>query len=127
MPTDPTIAQPTHPRPGRLARVEYLDFQSVPDYREYRLAVYGPGGAAEVRLRIATAAFGARGVRLQDGPDICYQRLLRALACGEASSPGVVTIDDLELASYREAHTQEPRRRSWTAPEPPKPPLVPRE
>ena len=124
--TQSILAQPPPPPPGRFVRVEYLDFQNVPDYREYRLAVYGPDGPAEFRFRIAIAAFGAGRVRLQDGPDVCYQKLQRAVAAGDAASPDVVTIDDVELASYREAHTHVPKHRSWTPSLPPKPPLVPR-
>jgi hypothetical protein len=114
------------PPPTRLVRVEYLDFQEVPDYREYRLVVYRPDGPAECRFRIAIAAFGAGRVRLQEGPDVCYQKLMRSVAVGEAESPDVVTIDDLELASYREAHTPVPKRRSWSPTTPPKAPFVPR-
>jgi len=108
------------------ARVEYLDFQNVPGHREYRLAVYGPDGPADFRFRIAVAAFGAGRVRLQEGPDVCYQKLLRMVAAGETASPDVVTIDDVELANYREAHTHVPKHRSLTSSLPPRPPFVPR-
>jgi hypothetical protein len=60
-------------------------------------------------------------MRLQDGPDVCYQKLLRTLAAGETPSLDAVTIDDVELASYREAHTPVPRRGSWTSASRPKP------
>ena len=121
----PILAQPPPPSRG-FVRVEYLDFQNVFDHREYRLAVYRPEGSTEFRFRIAIAAFGPLGVRLQDGPDVCYQKLLRAVAAGETASDDVVTIDDLELATYREAHTHVPKHRSWASSEPPKPPFVPR-
>jgi hypothetical protein len=122
----PSVSQPAQSVGRRLIRVEYLDFQDVPGYREYRLAVYGPDGPADFRFRIAVAAFGAGRVRLQEGPDVCYQKLMRTVAAGEAPSPDVVTIDDVELASYREAHTHVPKHRSWTSSLPPKPPFVPR-
>jgi hypothetical protein len=108
-----------------LVRVEYLDFQNVAEHREFRLRVYGPDGWTEFRLRIAMAAFGAGRVRLQDGPDVCYQKLLRAVAAGETASPDVITIDDVDLASYREAHTQVPKHRSWTPSSPPTRAIVP--
>jgi hypothetical protein len=120
------LAQPPAPPPGHFVRVEYLDFQNLPEHREYRLAVYGPDGAAEFRFRIAIAAFGAGRVRLQEGPDVCYQKLLRAVAAGETANPDVVTIDDVELARYREAHTPVRKHRSWTPSSTPKPPFVPR-
>jgi hypothetical protein len=126
MSAEPILPHPAQPSPRRLARVEYLDFRDVPDYREYRLAVCGPDGPAEFRFRIAASAFGAGGVRVQDGPDVCYQKLLRAVAAGETVSPDVVAIGDIELASYREAHTPVPKHRPWTAALPSKPPFVPR-
>ncbi len=113
------------PRPSGLVRIQYLDFQSTPDYREYRFAIHGPGEPGEARVRISAAAFGAGQVRLQDGPDICYQRLLRAVTCGEASGLEVVTISDDELADYRTAHTQTPKQRPRTAaPARPRPPFA---
>jgi hypothetical protein len=124
MSTQPTLAQSPPQRLSRSTRVEYLDYQSLPDYREYRLAVRAPEGSAEFRYRIPIAAFAAKRMLLQDGPDVCYQKLLRALAAGETPSPDVVTIDDVELASYREAHTPAPRRAAWTSASRPKPESV---
>jgi hypothetical protein len=103
------------------ARVEYVDFQDVAEHREFRLRVCGPDGWTEVRVRIASAAFVAGRARLQEGPDVCYQKLLRTVAAGETASPDVITIDDVELANYREAHTPKPKHRSWRPPSPPTP------
>ncbi|HXK09604.1 MAG TPA: hypothetical protein VMT70_08170 [Vicinamibacteria bacterium] len=131
MSAQPTLGQSPPQGLSRSTRVEYLDYQNLPDYREYRMAVRTPEGSAEFRLRIPIEAFSAKRVLVQDGPDVCYQKLLRTLAAGETLSP-VVTIDDAELASYREAHTPTPRRASWTSASRPKPPssrrtpLVPR-
>lgn len=127
MSADPVFAPPP---PGRMPRVEYLDFQNVAGHREYRLALYGPDGRTEFRFRIAMSAFGAGRARLQDGADICYQRLLRAVLSGETASPDLFTIDDAELARYREAHTHVPKHRARppvvsspaTAVRPPPPP-----
>ena len=77
---------PPQPSSGRFVRIEYVDFQNVAEHREFRLRAYLPEGSAEFRFRIAVAAFDARRVRLQDGPDVCYQKLLRAVAAGE--TPG---------------------------------------
>jgi hypothetical protein len=112
--------------PGRFVRVEYQGFRNVAEHREYRLRVTGPGGSTEQLFRIAIAAFGAGRVRLQDGPDVCYQKLLRSVALGEPASPDVTTIDDLELASYREAHTPVKKRRPRPASSEPLPAFVPR-
>jgi hypothetical protein len=118
--------EPSPPPLRSFVRLEYRGFEAVPDHREYRLAVCGPEGPTEVRFRIALAAFGAGRVRLQDGPDVCYQKLLEAVAAGGTVGADVVTIDDAELASYREAHTPVPRHRLSVASsgQPPSPLLV---
>lgn len=132
MSTDPLLPPPVAPpaSPARAVRVEYLDFADVAEHREFRFRVSGPDGPTEVRVRIAIAAFAAGRVRLQDGPDVCYQKLLRTVAAGETTSADVITIDEAELTSYREAHTHAPKRRSWTpTPSPssaPTPAFVPR-
>ncbi len=117
---------PSAPSPGRFVRIEYLGFQNVAEHREFRLRVYGLDGSTEVRSRIAIAAFDAGRVRLQDGPDVCYRKLLREIAAGQTVGPEVITIDDLDLASYREANTPVSKRRSWTPLSPPARPVVPR-
>jgi hypothetical protein len=128
MSTEPLFPPvPLPPVPGAFVRVEYIGFQDVAEHREFRLRVYGREGSTEFRFGIAIAAFGAGRVSLQDGPDVCYQKLLRAIAAGETASPHVITIDEVELASYREAHTPVKKHRSWAPLSPPTPPLVPRE
>ena len=126
MSAEPILSPPAPLPVRRPVRVEYLDFQNLPDYREYRLSVCGADGPVEFRFRVPISAFGAGGVRLQDGPDLCYQKLLRAVAAGETASTDVVTIGDVELASYREAHTHVPKHRPWSDALPAKPPFVPR-
>ena len=112
--------------PGRVDRVEYLDFQDLDEHREYRFRVYGPEGSSELRMRIAKEAFDARRVRRQDGADVCYQKLLRTIAAVETPYPDVITIDDVDLSSYRDDHTAVPRRRSSTPSSPTTPVTGPR-
>jgi hypothetical protein len=126
MSADSILPRPGQRLLGRLVRIEYLGFENTSDHREYRLAVHGPDGPTEVRCRIAHSAFSDGRVRIQDGAEVCYQKLLRAVTAGETTSADVVTIDDAELASYREAHTVLPRHRTFTAALPQKPPFVPR-
>jgi hypothetical protein len=113
------VPKPTLPRLS--VRIEYLDCQTLPEYREYRLAACGPDGPVESRFRIAMAAFDAGRVRIQDGPDVCYQKLLRSVVAGETASPDVVVIEDVELASYRAAHTPVQKHRSWSPSSTPSP------
>jgi hypothetical protein len=112
--------RPVGPAPirGHAVRVEYLDFQDVDEHREYRFAVYGPYGSSEPRMRIANAAFDARRVLRQDGPDLCYQKLLREIAAGVTEHADVSTIDDVDLLKYRDDHTVVAKHRPYTAPSP---------
>jgi hypothetical protein len=123
----PPLFPPLNPRPpSPSVRVEYLDFQNVGENREFRFRAYGAADSTEFRFRIAIAAFSVNRVRLQDGPDVCYQKLLKSVAAGETASPEVIVIDDAELASYREAHTKvQKHRASWVPPPPPPPTVAP--
>jgi hypothetical protein len=99
-------------------RVEYLDFADVGEHREFRFAVYSPDGSSELRLRIANAAFEAHRVRRQDGPDLCYQKVLQAIAAGVTEHADVSTIEDVDLVRYRDDHTVVAKRRPHTPPPP---------
>lgn len=118
---------PRPPVPSSFVRVEYVDFQDVAEHREFRLRVYRRDGSTEFRFGIAVAAFRAARVSLQDGPDVCYQKLLRGIAAGETASPEVITIDEVELTGYREAHTPVRKHRSSAPYTPHTPPVAPRE
>jgi hypothetical protein len=103
-----------------------VEFQDIDQHREYRFRVYGPDGSGEFRMRIANAAFDARQVRMQDGPDLCYQKLTRGIAAGVTAQLDVITIDDDDLFRYRDEHTVVPRRRSWAPSSPVTPVVEPR-
>jgi hypothetical protein len=114
-PSLPSLVPPQSPAIP-FVRVEYLGFETVGEHREFRLRVYGPDASREFHFRIAIASFTDGGIRMQDGPDVCYQKLLQ-VAAGDTTSADVVTIDGADLASYREAHTKVAKhRRSWTPP-----------
>ena len=123
-PLVPPVVLP--PVPSRHVRVEYLDFQDVGERREFRLRVCERDRAAEFRFGIARAAFRAAKVSLQDGPGVCYQKLLGVIGAGATASPEMITIDEAELIGYREARTPVQKHRSPPPPAPPKPPFVPR-
>jgi hypothetical protein len=128
MASQPPLSRSVRPAPPpiRGIRVEYLSFEDVEECREFRLRVYGPEGSREFRMRVANAAFEDRRVRRQDGPDLCYQKLLRAVAGGVTLDGDVTTIDDVDMLAYRDEHTVAPKRRAGTPPPPPKPAAGPR-
>lgn len=123
MSASPSRSPAPPPRQSAAARIQFLDYRSEPAHREYRLALHTPEGSAEVRLRIALAAFAANRVLLQDGPDVCYQLLQHRLDAGEAPGAEVVAIGDAELTAYREAHTPVPRRSVTPRPAPKRTPF----
>src|SRR5882762_8356439 len=113
---------PVPPSPRAFVRVEYLGFQNLAEHREFRFCIFRPDGTTNLRVSIAMAAFGDGRIRLQDGPDVCYQKLLAALAAGEPAVPEVIRIDDADLASFRDAHTKAAKhRKSWVPPPAPSP------
>jgi len=98
------------PPQRQTVRVQYLDCRSEDGYREFRYVLFLPEGPAEVRLRIPVAALAANRLLLQDGPDVCYQHLLQMLSAGWVPSGSLITVEDAQLAAYRQAHTPAPRR-----------------
>ena len=105
--------------PIRVVRVEYVDFQDVAEYREFRFRVRVLAGSTEVRARIPVSAFGAGRMRLQDGPDLCYRKVVEAVAAaGDTATPETVTIDEATLAGYAEGHKSVQKHRSWSSPLP---------
>jgi hypothetical protein len=66
----------------------------------------------EYVIAIAQSAFAERRLALQDGPDICFQRLSRELVGGVLVPAALMTISDEELSAYQVAHTAPPRRGS---------------
>lgn len=100
--------------------LEYLGFRNAADRREYVLRVRSGPDAREFTVWIAHTAFAARQALLQDGPDICFQKLRRELALVEWGGNACVAVTEADLADYREAHAP-PARRSIT-PKPVSPP-----
>jgi hypothetical protein len=116
-----------HPQPVREApimrgaelapkamAVEYRGFQNVGRWREYRLVVGRGAEASRYTVSIELAAFAERQALLQDGPDICYQKLLRELRGPEQPVPFALAVTEAELAAYRAAHST-PGRSSLSA------------
>jgi len=100
-------------------RLEYRGFRNTALFREY--LVHARVGLAErdYVIGIEHAAFTKRRVALQDGPDICFQRLCRELSSGVLAELGRrVAISDAELASYRAQHSPVVRGRKEPAPTP---------
>jgi len=90
--------------------LEYLGFRNARGRREYLLrAQWGPQ-ARDYTVWIAYTAFADHQALLQDGPDICYQKLRRELADSEVSGLPCVGVTESDLTLYRETHASPTRR-----------------
>ena len=103
----------------RELSLEYRGFRNVKDRREYLLFARLGTAACEYTVWIANAAFTAGHAFMQDGPDICYQKLRRDLADRELSDGQCVQVTERELLDYRTAHLPPQRRSFATKPSPP--------
>jgi len=92
--------------------IEYVGFRTSAKRREYLLRSHLGPEVHDYTVGISLADFAAGRARFQDGPEICYLKLLRELEAPEAR-PGVddFTITDVELADYVTAHTTPARSR----------------
>ena len=113
----PALRPPPHPVAESRARllVQYVGFSNSSGRREYRLVAQVGGEVLNFVMSIALDAFDGKRAQLQDGPDICYQKLVRALAGGEDIRTGPLAVTDADLASYRANHTPAPRRTTMSA------------
>jgi hypothetical protein len=104
--------------PGVKATLHYVGFTSGPEGRDYRLQVREDALRIDFTVSISHAAFASRRAMLQDGPEICFQRMRQELqACG-LQGPRSLTISDRELSDYKATHTTTPR---WSSTLPARP------
>jgi hypothetical protein len=98
--------------PNALA-IKYLGFQNVAGRREYLLEVHRGDLARRYTVWIELTAFSNRQALLQEGPDICYQKLLHELADSELLGPDGIGVTEADLAAYRASHAV-PARKSFS-------------
>jgi hypothetical protein len=113
--TAPANAKPTAPQP---INIRYLGFKDVDGQRQYSLQAQRGLETSRYTVSIELAAFSKKQALLQDGPDICYQKL-RELSALELHPGGDVEVTEADLAAYRETHSRTPRRTFSSAPEAP--------
>ncbi len=100
--------------------LEYLGFRNTPGRREYFLRAQSGAEVREYTVWIPHTAFALRQALLQDGPDICYQKLRRELSASESGGATCIGVTESELLDYRDAHTTPPRRSSPRPASPPR-------
>jgi len=101
--------------------IQYLGFENVQGRREYALRVRRGDQEGRFTLSIELAAFAKHQALLQDGPDICYQKLLHELAASELLNARGIVVTETDLLAYRESHTSLKRTRA-SLPRPGAPP-----
>jgi hypothetical protein len=97
--------------------IRYLGFQDVEGRREFMLNAQRGDQVRRYAVWIELSAFSSRKALLQDGPDICYQKLMRELAGSELQGPDGIEVTDGDLAAYRETHAP-PVRKGFSPPRP---------
>lgn len=90
--------------------LNYLGFHDVQDRREYALDARLGDQTRRYTVWIELAAFSTRQALLQEGPDICYQKLLHELAGSEMQRVESIGVTNDDLAAYRESHPVKARR-----------------
>jgi hypothetical protein len=98
--------------------VQYVGFEAKALVREYSFIVRRAlDKTSEFTLTIGNEAFGSKGVKFQDAPDICSIRLHRELAVfGNHPPKARYRISEADLDDYRTAHAS----KSWGYPYKPK-------
>lgn len=92
-------------------QVEYVDFSTKGGAREYRLRVRRGPDELEYTVRVPNDAFLSHRLRYQDGPEVCFLKLQRALAEGDGALPASpLSVTDAEIEEYRVAHAPKARR-----------------
>ncbi|MET0556832.1 MAG: hypothetical protein ABW221_27575 [Vicinamibacteria bacterium] len=105
-PAPPSEAKAAPPKP---ISIRYLGFKDVDGRRQYALQAQRGAETSQYTVSIELAAFSKKQALLQDGPDICYQKL-RELSAVELHPGGEVEVTEEELAAYRVTHSRTPRR-----------------
>jgi hypothetical protein len=95
--------------------IQYQGFKNVNGRREYVLEVQRGDETRRYTIGIELAAFSRGQALLQDGPDICYQKLVRELADPERPRSEGIEVTEHDLAAYRESHAPPSRRTGFSA------------
>jgi hypothetical protein len=92
--------------------VEYLGFTATTLAREYRLRIHQGDEIHDFMVAVPNEAFLKRRLKYQDGPEVCFLKLQRALADGTGSLPeSELVVTDSDLEAYRVAHTPKKKTR----------------
>jgi hypothetical protein len=86
--------------------IQYVGFSVAPSSRIYNYDVLDTKEKREFTVQVQSEAFCPSGLKLQDGPDICFARLRRALEgeTQESRTEGHLSIRERDIDQYRGLH-----------------------
>ena len=86
--------------------IQYVGFSVAASSRIYNYDVLDTKEKREFSVQVESEAFRPSGLRLQDGPDICFARLKQALEgeTQESRTEGHLSIRKRDVAEYLEQH-----------------------
>ena len=90
--------------------IQYVGFDVAASSRIYNFDVLDPQEAREFTVQVQSEAFRPAGLKLQDGPGICYTRLKQELQgeTQEARAEAHLRIGERDIQEYLEQH--DPRK-----------------
>jgi hypothetical protein len=97
--------------PAGQPTVQYVGFDDVPDRRNYHLIVQQGDAVRELTVWIPRDAFTRRAAAVQDGPDICFQKLVRELSGRGLEGPATIGVTDVDLVTYKQSREPQPAKR----------------
>lgn len=106
MPTPPRRPPVQTTPPSVQVALQYIGFHDTASHRDYVLIAQIGDAVREYTVSIGLEAFVKKKALLQDGPDICYRKLLRELALTDGANMVRRRVSDEDLARYREAHVR---------------------
>ncbi len=100
-----------------MIRVRYLGRIARTGHREYGFHIeYEYEAVREIILTIDDLVFLEKHLKLQEAPDLCYQKVKSDLQNEDKSGPirSPVTVTSSDVASYRDCHPDnKARNRRW--------------
>jgi hypothetical protein len=89
-----------------------VGFAETAGAREYRLRIRQGAEAHEFTVIVSHEAFLSHRLRYQDGPEVCFMKLQRALVDGAGALPtGALAVTEADLEAFKTAHAPKAKTR----------------
>lgn len=100
-------------------QLSYLGVIPGPEFSEYGFRIMNEDKTARLLIvTIANSVFLTKRLQVQEGPDLCYQKVLADIRSDiPALVQDSVEVSEFDLAQYRAAHPNiSPKRKSFRKP-----------